>query len=112
LIGKLSNYTLPLNRIEFARPSTLSNVHADHQRSKFSLTVCQRLAIDDCVTLGHGDAVQQRLFAQICVDQGHNDAQLGQAQPDAHEFGSVFHEECDHVAVFVAMGVECVGEAI
>lgn len=54
----------------------------------------------------------ERHEPQVIVDQRGDDAHFGHAQPNAHELGSVFHQETDHVAFLVAFFQHGVGHFV
>lgn len=76
------------------------------------LTIQIRFAVDQGITIGHCDAVQQRILPQVVVDQRHNDTQFGEAQPTGHILGPVLHQQADSVALFVPMCMEHVRQPI
>lgn len=54
----------------------------------------------------------QRHELQVVVDQRGDDAHFGHAQPNAHELGTVFHQETDHVAFLEAVLQHGVGHFV
>uniref|UniRef100_A0A182QQK5 Uncharacterized protein n=1 Tax=Anopheles farauti TaxID=69004 RepID=A0A182QQK5_9DIPT len=87
--------------------------HRRRQRvSDFRDRLGQRFAVDQRVTVGHRHAVHERVLAQVVIDQWHDHAQLRQAQPRGNEFGPVFLQQTDHIAMLVAVRVEHVGQAV
>ncbi len=69
----------------------------------FGVRCGQLAAQHQMAGLCDGDAMSQRGPAQIGVDHRDNGARLQKTQPRHDEFGTVFHQKCDDVALFHAL---------
>jgi hypothetical protein len=83
-----------------------------HLKFQRQFTFFQRFSENQAVAPGDRDGVEQRLFLQIVVNQRRDNSKLRQSQPCRDELGTIFHQQSNFVAMFEAVLVENICNAI